>query len=143
MVDCTWNSPKTVQLLCLVASAFVIVASILRMVLGMINPILVINCVFTLLFGLVLLCAELYVFPFFGYFTFIVTSWGKTFMYFFMGFLMFDKGGFGIVVAIVCWILAVLLFIAGFIVKATAPPYFQKGGPPDLQVTSVYEISAQ
>lgn len=142
MVNCEWNSPKTVQILCLAASAFVIVASILRMVFGIINPILVINCIFTLIFGLILLCAEIYIFQFFAYFTFICTAWGKTFMYLFMGCLMFNQKGFGLVAAIVCWILAILLFIAGFIVKATAPPLFQKNGVPDLSVaTTVYEVS--
>ena len=84
---------------------------------------------FLIIFGLLVCLAELYVFDFFKYLGFLLTFWGKTVFYIYLGFLVFASGGIRLVTSIIFWVLAIIMVICHFLVGGVAsPPLFQTGG---------------
>jgi hypothetical protein len=96
----------------------------------------VIVTVFQVLFCALVIASELYVPEFYKYFVFLITVWGKGLMFFFIGFFICQRSGFGLFTALGCWGVCVFYVIWHFISAKASPPIFQKDNPPDFVVTS-------
>lgn len=126
-----FNVAFVTQIFSIIAGALGVVVSIMymfgyggrfsfdRLILGL----------FGVIFSLIIIAAEIYVFDFFKYFAFILTFWGKGMMYLFMGFFLLNTSGFGIFVSIVFFALFLLSLCVHFILKkkGVSQPLLQKG----------------
>lgn len=92
--------------------------------------------IFTIIFCLIIIAVEVYIFEFFKFFAFILTFWGKGIMFLFMGFFIFSRDGFQLTCAIIFWVLFVVYLISFFIAKSSTKPLFQAGGPPSFTFSS-------
>ena len=81
---------------------------------------------FIVLFSVLLLLAEIYVFSFFKYFSFLLTNWGKAIMYFFLGSLFYNPAAtFNVILSFLYWILAGFFLVMTFVTGGVAKPLFQ------------------
>ena len=92
--------------------------------------------IFTIIFCLIIIAVEVYIFEFFKYFAFILTFWGKGIMFLFMGFFIFSRDGFQLTCAIIFWVLFIIYVISFFIAKSSTKPLMQKEGPPQFTFSS-------
>ena len=84
----------------------------------------------TVTFSGVLLSAELYLFPIFKYFTFVLTTWGKAFLYFTIGaFLLY----YNYLASFISWGLGVFFVVITFTGQPIAKPLLQS--PESLDLT--------
>lgn len=138
MVDVTF--PFILQIVALVAAVFGIASGLVHMFTGGGDGFVhFVRGVYTIIFALALGCVEVYIFGFYKYFGFLLKSWGKGIMYLFMGALLFATSGFGLVCAIIYWVLAVFFGIVGIFIPVTNPPFLQgtfRGSEPNIQVSS-------
>lgn len=97
-----------------------------------------------LLFCLMLLMVEIYIFSCFRFFGFLLKNWGKALSYLIMGLLIFNENDtLRLVAGIVYWVLAIMYLIFTFICKGISYPLAQRGGVVTLQTsTSDYYVEA-
>ena len=82
-----------------------------------------------IIFSGVLLLAELYILPIYKYFTFVLTTWGKSFLYFVIGSFFL---GFSTLFSFICWGLGVFFAIITFTGQGIAIPLLQTADSVDL-----------
>jgi hypothetical protein len=94
---------------------------------------------FVLLFCLFLIFAEIYVFDFFKYIAFILTTWGKALFYLFLGFFFYSDprdDSLGFAAAIIFWVLSILYLVMVFVSAGPARPIGQRAAPPKFEANS-------
>ena len=78
-----------------------------------------------ILVSLFLLLSEIYLFNFFKYFSFILTYWGKSLSYLFLGSLLWSIDTLNLITSVVFWVLSTFYTIMYFIAKdGIANPIF-------------------
>jgi hypothetical protein len=122
-----------VQIATIIASVFGIIAYIIYLVHGNLGG--VITAIFGLLFCLLLIVSEVYVFNGMKYVAFVLTIWGKGVMFLFLGFLIFARSGYPLFTAIFFWVMFVAYVVLFIIAKGTSPPLMQKNSPPEFEVS--------
>ena len=134
------NAPQIIQYVAIVVDLFGVIAALVKLCKFNSGFDGFVRGVFVILVALFLLFGELYIFKFFRYFGFIFRNWGKGLAYLFMGAALFEKDGFGLFVAIVFWVLAVVYFILAYFFRQVSLPLFQGGctgsPPPPMSLDS-------
>ena len=124
-----------VQIIAIVAAVFGIVAGCVGFF-NFASFVSVVMNLFVILFFLVLLSVELYIFSWIKYFGFLLKPWGKAAVYLFMGALLFAKRGFGLACAIIFWVLFIFYVIISIFLHGAAPPIFQRKNVPNVSSNS-------
>jgi hypothetical protein len=87
-------------------------------------------------FCVLMIIAEVRVFPIFRYCAFMLTIWGKGLMFLFLGFFEFRDRGVGLAAAVLLWIMFVVYVTLFFFVRIkTSLPLMQKTAPPEFETT--------
>lgn len=123
------------QIVSIVAGCFGIIVAIVCLIKWFSVPGLIMD-IFVILFSLIIIASEVYVFDFFKYFAFILVFWGKAIFYLFMGFLLFSTSGIGLVAAIIFWALFIAYIILHFVFHITSVPIMQKNSPPSFETSN-------
>lgn len=127
-----------VQIICIIVGVFGVIAGIVALVTCH-SFVGFIRAAYAILFCLILILCEIYIFGFFKYFGFLLKNGGKALMYLFVGALLFGRSGFPLFCGILYWALAVVFAIMGFMVPYMPPPLLQggyKGSAPNVSIDS-------
>jgi hypothetical protein len=131
------NVPLIVQICALLVGVFGVVAAFLIMFDHPAGFTGWVRGVYALLFCLVLIEVEFFIFSFHKYFGFLLKNWGRGLMYLFVGALLFGTEGYGLWCAIIYWALAVVFGILSFFIPVAARPILQGGlcgSPSELEL---------
>lgn len=132
-----------VQIVSIIAAAFGMVISIIEIT-YLVNFTHVVYNVLICFLCAMLLLVEIYIFPCFRFFGFLLKNWGKALSYLLMGLLTFNEHDkLRLAAGIVFWILAGFYLIFQFVTKGISYPLAQRGGVVTLSTsTSDYYVQA-
>ena len=90
---------------------------------------------FVIVFSIFLISAEIYIFSFFKYFAFILTNWGKSILYLFIGALLYNSNYLiNLICSFLFWLLFIFFILMEFYVGKVSIPLYQKEDLIDLDV---------